>query len=67
MLLKIENAYKNRFLRTPGLLTSSKNAEKSDLSDGINDISPNHQKTMKTNENHSKKKTEKNKNLSTKS
>ena len=56
MSLKSKNAHKNWFLRTLGLENSSKNAEKSDLSDGINDISPNHQKTMKNEEKHSKKK-----------
>ncbi len=43
------------FLRSPGLQNITPDAEKSDLSDGIDDISPNPQKTMKKYEKHSKK------------
>ena len=50
----LENIYKNTFLRSPGLQNITPDAEKSDLSDGIDDISPNPQKTMKKYEKHSK-------------
>ena len=51
----MKNHHKITFLRSPGVQTSSKNAEKSDLSDAIDDISPNPQKHMKIEEKHSKK------------
>ena len=57
----MKNHHKITFLRSPGVQTSSKNAEKSDLSDAIDDISPNPQKHMKIEEKHSKKNPKKNK------
>ena len=41
-------------MRSPGLQNITPDAEKSDLSDGIDDISPNPQKTMKKYEKHTK-------------
>ena len=51
----LEHIYKNTFLRSPGLQNITPDAEKSDLSDGIDDISPNPQKNMKKYETHSNK------------
>ncbi len=62
----MKNYHKTRFLRSPGLETIPKNAEKSDLFDGIDEIPTTTQKTINNEEKLSKtisKKFENRKNL----